>query len=441
MAAHAGSRVYVGGLWALAVGLASLAGCGRAGVNKSPDAAPLPTIAAATQATNDANWPSWRGHNGQGIADGFPLPEKLTNHVAWQIDVPGTGNSSPVIWGDKLFLTAQIDSGQLVVLAYDRQTGKPLWRADTRQSAGGATHVKNGHASASVATDGERVIACFGSAGLFAFDMDGHPLWNQELGPLEHIWGAAASPVIYQDLVIQLCDSKDIAYLAAFDKTTGKPAWRTERDSHGCWTTPVVATAAGESPRDELIVNGTGTDGSPGAVIAYAPRTGEELWRVEGTTEIVCPTAIIGAGLVVSTSGRNGPIIAIKPDDAAGAHVVWKTRKGGPYVPTGVAYLNRLYLVTDGGVLTCQNLGDGAPIWQHRLGGAFTASLVAGDGKILAVNERGAVSIVKAGDEFTLLGEESLDERVLATPALCAGNVYLRTEKRLYRFGGAAKAD
>ena len=429
--------------------LATLVGC-EANIERSELATGLPALAsdpAETEAT-EGDWPMWRGVNSQGIASEGPLPTRwtATEGMAWSIPVPGEGNSSPVVWGDRIFLTTAIREagthrGKL--LCFDRADGHLRWEAEAGVIAGD-THPKNGRASASVATDGQRVVASFGSSGLFCFDVEGKPIWHVPLGPIHHDWGSASSPVLWRHLVIQLCDYDGDSYLAAFEKSTGNEVWRTPRTSRGCWTTPVFVDvqakdAQGDEPasRTEMIVNGTGTDeGSNGHVIAYDPTTGKELWRVGGTTDIVTPTTLVGADLVYSSSGRNGPTIAIQPGgrgDVTESNVVWKVGRGAPYIPTGVAYRNRLYFVTDSGVAVCYNAGNGERIWKHRLGDEFTASLVAGDGKIHAVSERGRVYVLAAADEFKLLATNEMNERALATPAISRGELFLRTESHLYR--------
>jgi outer membrane protein assembly factor BamB len=201
-----------------------------------------------------------------------------------------------------------------------------------------------------------------------------------------------------------------------------------------------TADANGKS-RQELVVNGGGSGGS-GDVTAYDPQTGRELWMVHGTTDVVCPTAIVGAGLVISTSGRNGPIIAIHPGgsgDVTQTNVVWKRSRGGAYVPSGVAYRNRLFLIADGGIASAFDLGNGEEIWQQRLKGMFTASLTAGAGKIYAVNEDGVVDVFAADDSFRHLATNDMQEHCLATPALVDGQLFIRTDSQLYCVGSPAE--
>lgn len=432
---------------ALAIGLFCFGGC-RPAVESSDQATALPSATKdpAEDGVDADRWPGWRGHNASGIAPaGSPAVHfSSTAGYRWKTAVPGEGNSSPVVWDDKIFLTTALDRTDpptLAVLCFDRRNGRIVWQVEAG-AAEGRTHAKNGYASASVATDGKRLFAFFGSTGLFCYDLAGNELWRAELGDLDHIWGTAASPVLYGDTVIQLCDSGKDSYLAAFDKSTGDELWRTPRPSSGCWTTPVLveATADDGSTRTELVVNGCATRGSEGRlVIAYDPTDGRELWRVEGTTELVTPTAVVGDGLVFSMSGRNGPIMAIRPGgsgDVTGSRVVWKIRRGGPYIPTGLCYRNRLYVPGDAGQITCYNAGSGETVWSHRFHGVVTASLVAADGRIYAVDERGAVYVFAAGDRFDLLAENAMDARCLATPAIAGGDLLIRTESDLFLIPG-----
>ncbi len=442
------ARIRGGWLWLIGwiVCAAVCTGC-RPPVESSSEAVPLAVRERdpAEDGVGADHWPGWRGRNGSGIAPGGSPATRFssTEGFRWKVEVPGEGNSSPVVWDQFVLLTTALDHtdpATLAVLAFDRSDGQLVFQSEVG-SARGSTHKKNGHASATVTTDGERLFAFFGSTGLFCYDFSGELVWQADLGDLNHQWGTAASPVLYHDLVIQLCDSKRDSYLAAFDKRLGEPVWRTPRPSYGCWTTPIVVEADSQAgPRTELVVNGTGSSDPAGRmVIAYDPRDGRELWRVRGTTELVAPTALASGELVYSLSGRNGPIIAIRPGgtgDVTESHVVWKAHRGGPYIPSGVAYRNRLYIVRDARELACYNAGDGQLVWTKRLRGTFTASLVAADGRIYATSEQGIVTVFAAADSFQLLAQNDLDERCLATPAIAGGQLFIRTEKHLYCIPG-----
>ena len=425
--------------------LASAGGC-RPSLEQSADAVAWKSQTAdPLEAGKDTdNWPGWRGRNGAGVASGGAPPVQFspTNRVLWKIDVPGGGNSSPMIWGRYLVLTTALDThpATLAVLCFDRTDGRQVWQADAGRAVGG-THVKNGYASATATTDGRHIFVFFGGAGLFCYDFSGKQLWHEDLGPLEHMWGTASSPVCCDQRVIQLCDCNKGSYLAAFDKITGRELWRTPRPSGGCWSTPVLVDV--ESPggsHAEIVVNGTNPASGPaGLVIAYAPEDGRELWRVEGTKDLVTPLPLVAGGLVFSASGRNGPIMAIRPGGSGNVthtRVVWNTHRGGPYIPSGVAYRGRLYFVADNGMVTCYNPGDGKSLWHGQLRGDFTSSLVAAEGRLYALSEQGTAYVFAAGDEkFQLLATNPLGETCYATPAIVDHKLYLRTQKHLYCFG------
>jgi len=433
------------------LGLALSAGC-RQPIESSPEAVRLP-LAEADPAENGLQadcWPGWRGKNGSGIAPGGspPISFSAGAGVRWKVDVPGRGNSSPVVWGDVVLLSSAVDTSDqasLLILCFRRSDGRLLWQAEAGKVTG-HTHIKNGYASATVAADGRRIFAFFGGTGLFCYDFSGQLLWQADLGNLDHQYGTAASPVLYDDLVIQLCDSQDNSYLAAFDVEDGQQVWRTDRPSRGCWSTPVLLEAEiANKRRSELVVNGTSAADSDGRmIIAYDPNDGRQLWRVRGTKDLVTPTPLVSGGLVFCSSGRNGPTIAVRPGgsgDVTDTHVVWKTNRGGAYIPSGVAYRNRLFLVHDAGSVTCYNAGNGELIWKKRLRGKFTASLVAADGRIYATNERGTVYVFAAADAFELLAQNEMDARCcLATPAIAGGELFIRTGSQLFCIPGSAAA-
>ncbi len=394
----------------------------------------------------DGQWSGFRGGLLQGVSHDEGLPVRWNEHagIRWKAALPGVGNSTPTIWGDMVLLSVEVqgDRPTLAVLCFDRKNGNPLWRRDIGPPKG-RTHRKNGHASSTIATDGRRIYATFGPQGVFCLDLAGQQIWRIPLEGLDHEWGHASSPVLAGDTVIQLCDGEGASYLLALDRFDGSERWRTSRNSAGSWSTPVLVQAPhDDQSRWELVVNGTGrTDGSPGYVIAYDPVTGVELWRVRGTTDIPCPSAIVGENLVVSTSGLNGPIMAIRPGgdgDVTDSHTVWKLPRGGPYVPTGVIYRQRLFLLADGGIVRCHDLQNGNRIWEQRLHRTYSASLIAGDDLIYAVSERGDVHVIGVDGQPTIRAVNRLRERCLSTPAVARGELFLRTDQHLYCIGSGA---
>ncbi len=359
--------------------------------------------------------------------------------MRWKAPLPGSGNSSPIATADRVFLTSVVGQGhrrQLRVIALDRTTGSVDWYEDVGRPVG-TTHQRNGHASATMATDGERVFACFGAKGLFCYTVAGDLLWHRAMRGQVHEWGSASSPTLIGPLVVQLVELQTDSYLVALDAETGEQRWKTPRASDGCWTTPVIAWV---NEGWQIVVNGSGSrDGSSGSVQSYDPATGELLWSIEGTRDIVCPTAIVGDGLIVSTSGANGPIFAIETDgfrsSRGGApEIRWRLPNGGPYVPTGVIAGGRLFVVDDDGLLSCISLDEGKRLWRERLGSPVSASLVAAPGRIYATTESGDVFVVATGDEYQLLAKNSLHELCLATPAIAGDELIVRGERHLFCF-------
>ncbi|MCA9267139.1 MAG: PQQ-binding-like beta-propeller repeat protein [Planctomycetales bacterium] len=430
--------------WAAPIALLA-AGCHNFVDSFEPSTAPAfddALLEAGAAAPED--WPGWRGGMAHGVALAESLPTEWGPHrnVRWRVDLPGAGNSSPVVSGEHVFLTSVVGEGhraQLTLLALDRRSGELRWQAELGAPVG-PTHQKNGHASATVATDGRRVIAFFGAKGLYCYSVDGERLWRQPLVELKHDWGFASSPVLAGHLVVQLCDSQTESFIAAFDKRTGEQVWRTARGSNGCWSTPVVVRPpAGAAGPWQVIVNGAGSNnGSQGFVTSYDLSSGTQLWQLPGTADIVCPTLIVGPQLAVSTSGGNGPILAFDPTSASqsgAATTAWSAPHGGPNVSTGVIYRERLYLAGDEGVLTCRRAATGEEVWRHRIGAPVNASLVAGAGCVYVTTETGEIVVIAADDEPHVLATNRLGEPCLATPAVAGDALLVRTESRLYCIG------
>jgi len=382
-------------------------------------------------------WSRWRGPSGQGLVP----PGRYANtwspstNIKWKVQVPGQGNSSPIVWGDRVFLTSAYDGGaRLSMVALQRSDGRKLWETFLPQAQPEHVHQKNGHASATPVTDGQVIYASFGSNGLAAFDFKGTIVWHQRIGPINNYHGPAGSPVLYKDrlFIYQDGDRSGLmrSFVAAFDAKTGRKLWETPRRETVGWGTPVVIDAGA---RDELIVS------SQGRVAAYDPQTGGELWTVRGNTFEVIPTPVVAHGLVFCSSGRAGPTIAIRPGgkgDVTTTHVAWSTPKGSPFVPSALAYEGLLYLVNDmQSILTVYDAQTGTLAYQGRLGVArregFSASPVVVNGEVFFTNDDGETFVVKAGKQFNLLHTNTLGERTLASPALVDGVWYWRTASSL----------
>lgn len=382
-------------------------------------------------------WPGWRGPSGQGLAKGAGYPDKWsdTENVLWRVEVPGTGNSSPIVWADRIFLTTAYEGGRrLALLSYRRSDGKLLWERPIPTKSAEHAHQKNGHASATPVTDGRLVFASFGTQGLFAFDFDGKIVWHQKVGSLDNYHGSAGSPILYKDMVILYQDHKGQSFVAAFAKDTGHKRWWVDRSASVGWGTPIVIRT---STRDELIVS------SQHVVSAYDPNTGEPLWTATGNRFEVIPTPTVGHGLVFCSSGRSGATLAIRPGgtgDVTETHVVWKSPKGAPFVPSTIVVGEQLYMVNDmQSVVTGFEAKTGQLLFQGRLGPArregFSASPVAADGKVFFTNDEGETFVLTAGREFEFLHVNRLNARTLASPALVDGRWYFRTDRELIAIG------
>jgi outer membrane protein assembly factor BamB len=386
-------------------------------------------------------WPRWRGPSGQGLVPDGPYPDRWSanQNIAWRAPVAGRGNSSPIVWADRIFLTTAYDGGQrLSLICFRRSDGKQLWEVFTPQQGYERGHPKNGHASATPVTDGRRVYASFGTHGLLAVDFDGKIAWHRPVGKLANYHGSAGSPVLYKDRIFIYQDHGGTesggSFVAAFATETGKPLWQTPRNARVGWGTAVVITADG---RDELIVS------SQGRVVAYDPASGKELWSVGGNTFEVIPTPVVGHGLVYCASGRAGPTLAIRPGgsgDVTATHVAWSVAKGSPFVPSPLLVGDVLYLVNDmQSIITAYEAKTGTLLFQGRLGTerreGFSSSPVAVNGRIFFTNDEGETFVLKASRTFELTHTNQLGEPVLASPALVDGRWYFRTASSLVAIG------
>ncbi len=427
----------------------------------------------SAQTPRKDRWSSFRGERAAGVSEGQNLPERWDVEkgagVRWKTRIPGLAHSSPVVWGDRVFLTTAVSSRggdsfrhglygagnasqdrapqQWKVYALDRASGKIVWERTAYDGAPREKrHIKASYANSTPATDGRYVVAFFGSQGLYAFDMKGRPVWKKDLGVLDagaydapdYEWGTASSPIIYQDLVIVQCDTQKDSFLIAADIKTGKTVWRTAREELPSWGTPTVYDGGG---RVELVTNASNF------IRGYDPRTGKELWRLGGSSKITAPTPVFSGDLIVVASGRRpeAPIFVIRAGangditlgegQTSSRHVAWSKQARGSYMPTPLIYGEHLYVLSNQGVLDCYDLRTGADIYRERIahrGGGFSASPVASDGKIYLPGEDGEMFVVKAGPKFELLATNTMGELMMATPAISSGMMFIRTQHHLF---------
>jgi outer membrane protein assembly factor BamB len=434
-------------------------------------------LVAAAFAADVPNWPRFRGKDASGVDEGHATPVSWSveprSGVAWKTPIPGLGHSSPVVWGDAVFLTTAVSEGgsaplkvglygdiepvpaepahRYVVYRIDKRTGRIVWERTAHEGVPRRPrHPKSTHANPTPATDGRRVVAYFGSEGLFCYDVDGRLLWKKDLGPLDAAffrvpdahWGVASSPVVHQGFVYLQADVLNDPFLAAYDLETGRPLWRTPRQDVPTWSTPSVHAVGG---RTVVVVNGWKHIGG------YDAKTGKEIWNLRGGGDIPVPTPVVAHGLVFITNahGPGSPIYAVKadargditlpPGKTASEHIAWSVERGGAYMQTPLVYGELLYTCRDNGVLSVFRARTGERLYQERLGAGssgFTASPVAADGKVYFTSEEGDVFVVRAGEKFELLAKNALGEVTMATPAISEGRLIFRTRGHLLAVGG-----
>ncbi len=441
-------------------------------------------VLLSTSALAQDNWPSFRGLNASGVADGQNLPESWNGetgqNIRWKIPIPGLAHSSPIVWQDKVFVTtavlrSQQDSTfkhglygagtsandrsevhQWKLYCLDARSGKLLWERTAQEGKPrSARHIKSSYANATPATDGRTVVAFFGSEGLYAYDMQGNLKWKKDLGVLDvgaynapsYEWGPASSPVIYQGLVIVQCDTQKEDFVLAADIRSGETVWKAERDDLPSWGTPNVYS---RGDRHELVTNGSKY------IRAYDPLTGSELWRLGGSSQITAPTPVFSDGLIIVASGRRPekPIFAVRPGargditlpdgQTSSAMVAWSKQGRGPYMPTPLIYQKLVYSLNNNGVFDCYELESGQEVYRQRLahrGGGFSASPVAADGKIYLSSEDGDILVVQAGRRFEHLATLPMGERLMATPAISGATMYVRGEDHLMAAGGTRNTE
>lgn len=431
--------------------------------------------AAVLNAAAQNNWPQFRGEQSLGISTNPNLPTTWSTNlnVAWKTTVPGYGWSSPIVWGDKIFLTSVVRDGEVeppkkglyfggerktpttntqhwLVYAFAWDTGKKLWEREVHAAVPATSvHLKNTYASETPVTDGERVYAYFGNVGLFCLDLAGKEVWSKKLGQFKtrYGWGTAASPVLHGDRIIVVNDNDEGSFLAAFNRQTGAQLWRVDRDEKSNWATPFVWA---NEQRTELITPGTKR------VRSY-DLEGKLLWEFGGMSSIVIPTPFASSGLLYVCSGYVGdktrPVFAIRPGasgdislkdgETNNQFIAWYEKTAAPYNPSPLLYGDYFYVLFDFGFLSCRAAVTGREVYDKQrinLDGtsAFTSSPWAYDNKIFCLSEDGDTFVFQAGPEYRLIGKNSLGEMCMATPAIARDSLIIRTTGNLYRIKNAA---
>jgi outer membrane protein assembly factor BamB len=389
-------------------------------------------------AGSEDNWPNWRGPHFDGHAAKGTWPSQWdAKSIVWQVPLKGRGQSSPVVWGERIFLTTALENGrERIVFCLDRKNGNLLWERSAWTGAPEKVHKMNGWATATCATDGEHVVAFFGRGGLHGYKVDGTHLWSRDLGRFEGPWGTSASPIIVGNLAIQNCDAEVEAYLLAVDVRTGKTVWRTPREApdKGGWSTPVLVGAAG---RQELVLNGAK------AVTAYDPNSGKILWSCKSFNGRGEPTATPGAGLVFLVNGLKGDMYAVRPGgsgDVTGSSMAWHApRKGGRDQPSPILIGNYLIVATMDGLATGYEATTGKALWTERLDGTFTSSPIAAGGLAYFQSDAGVTYVLQPGPSVKLVSRNTLpsaaDELFRASLTPSAGQILSRSDRTLYCIG------
>ncbi|MEK0449586.1 MAG: hypothetical protein RL088_1854 [Verrucomicrobiota bacterium] len=387
------------------------------------------------------NWPAWRGEGGQGICveKNLPTTWSKTEGIRWRTVLPDKGNSTPIVWGGRVFVTQALEKERVRgVMCFDRKDGRLLWQSSVPVEENEPTHATNPQGSSSPVTDGERVIAWFGSAGLVCYNLDGRELWRRDLGKQKHEWGWASSPVIHGDLCLLNFGPGESQFIIALKKTTGEIVWKkdiakpSKEGWNGSWSTPVIMPV--KSGAQVLLSVSERLSG-------IEPATGREVWYSEGLNPLVYTSPIFSDGVIVANGGYNGAVLAVRAGgsgDVTGSHRLWHIPKGPQRIGSGVIHEGHIYIVDDPGIAQCIDLKTGVSVWKERLPRATTnwSSAVLADGNIYSVSQAGDVLVFKAATKFEMVAVNSLGERSNSSVAISNGDIFIRTHSALWCVGG-----
>lgn len=383
----------------------------------------------------DGDWPQWRGPASDGHSAERNVPVKWdTGSIVWKCDLPGSGQSSPVIAGNRIFLTTALESGrQRVVFCVDRETGRIVWQEVVWSGEPEKSHAMNGWASATCATNGEFVVAFFGQGGLHGFDVTGKKLWSKEVGPFGGPWGAGASPLMIGNVAIQNCETDGAGSIAAFDVATGEVKWQTPREApqRGGWSSPILVRAG---DRQEVVLNGFN------GVTSYDLATGKKLWFCKSFAGRGEPTATLGQGLLFMVNGQPGDFYAVKPGgegNVSDSHMAWHVpRKAGRDQPSPIVIDDFVIVASMDGIAVCYDTKTGRELWKERLGGNFTSSPIAANGLAYFQSNTGETIVIKPGPTLDVVARNTIsvsaDEIFRASLAPSRGQMFSRSNSKLY---------
>lgn len=426
----------------------------------------LIVLIASVEFASGADWPQWRGPEGNGISreSGLPVQWSESSGVVWKCELPPWGTSTPAIWGQAIFLTSHVDDERLVLVRIDKPTGRIVWtrqigvgtarRESSKKGGGGGDrgrqkfHLTQNLASSSPVTDGQVVVVHFGNGALAAYDFEGQQLWLRNLqddyGIYSIWWGHANSPVLVGNLVISVCMQDTLvdlgkprspSYVVAHDKRTGREVWKSMRPTEAqaedgdSYTTPLVWNHDG---RTELVVMG-------GQILdAYEPTSGKRLWSLPGLGgSRVITGPVIDDGVCYLTEGKRGAILAVRlgGEGELKERILWRHEQATPDTPSPAVWQGRVFSVSDNGIALCLDAKTGKLHWQERLKGNYRASPMVAEGRVYFLNMKGLATVVAASDRFERLAENALEDDTIASPATSEGKLFLRGHKALYCVG------
>lgn len=414
---------------------------------------PLPVLlgwlSMVSSATLAENWPGWRGPRGDGTSQEQDVPTRWDGetgaNITWKTALPGWGHSSPIVWDDRIFLTASVDQTKArQLLCVDRQHGRIVWQQDVLRAPLEKRHTLNSYASGTPATDGARVYVTFlepdtesrtqvtpGNLVVAAYDLDGRPQWTVRPGRFASVHGFCSSPVLFEDLVIVNGDHDGDAYIVALERQTGAVRWKIDRENRTrSYVTPLIRDIGG---RTQMVLSGSVS------VVSLDPRTGTRHWIIDGPTEQFVASLVYDGQFLYMTAGfPEYHILAIRPDghgNVTDTHIVWRTTKGCAYVPSPIVAGPYFLVAADTGIASCFAARSGQRLWMERLGKHYSASLVSAGGLVYFLADDGLMKVVRPGPALDVVAENPLGENCYASPAISRGQLFLRSEKHLYCIG------